>query len=909
MPDLDSQITAKIRTSPNYKALQRALTHSPFASRLIQRNPAWLDDLVQNLAIPWDRAQLDRRLESHLHGTSIELLKHQLRTIRNQVLLRTLVRDVGGLANLQEVMSTMTILADFSIQTALKNAATFVQASFGKPEESKQGKECQMAVIAMGKLGGGELNVSSDIDIFFAYPFDGNTNHSEKPISHQEYFNRVAKQFIHILDDITEDGFVFRVDTRLRPFGGSGQLVCSFDMLTNYYQTHGRDWERYALIKARIITGNSATQLLKIFKPFIYRNYLDYNAIDSLRNLKTQIMQEVKRKGMRQNVKLGAGGIREIEFIVQAFQLIRGGRQVKLQTASTLGALREIKNLALLDEEVCQELQDCYIFLRKIEHRIQYDQDRQTHTLPKEEDAQARLIQLSTDFEKVNNWQNLLEKIDKRRDFVKRHFNELLHVNAPENKTHIVWSTLLTDTDTKDRLGKLGYQSPQEIQNRLQQIRTGRRYKKLPDTSKHKFDLLAELSIENAAKTKHPDRALIRSMNLLENISGRSSYLALFIEHPQALQYVHNMVADSPFIANLLSQYPLLLDTLLDERILYQAIQKHQLEEELQYRLKNIEQYDIEMQMDLLREFKQSYIFKVAAQEINKTIPLIDISDSLSLLADVIIKFILRLAWLQMNLDYAPKFLVVAYGKLGSRELSYSSDLDIVFLFDNSDKGSMQEYIRYSQRINHWLSTYTSAGILYQTDLRLRPDGSKGLLAIPIDSFESYQNTRAWNWEHQALTKARCIAGDENLAVRFNHIRNTILSKQRDLAGLKKELLEMRARIKNSKPSSISTKNIKNMPGGIIDIEFVVQYLILAHAHDHHELLSNTGNIALLQSAVDIGIIPAVLAKQVASSYQNFRQILHDNMLLDPEIAPHSDAALILLSQPAQDLWQLIFFD
>ena len=908
MPDLDPEIYTKIQASPHSEALQLALSNSPFASRLILRNPTWLDDLVQNVAIPWDTEQLQSRLVLEIGPAphnDIDALKHQLRTIRNQVLLRTLTRDVGGLATLQEVMQTMTLLADFAIQTALHSATNWVQTSYGSPQLSEHGEECRLAIIGMGKLGGGELNVSSDIDIFFAYPFEGKTSGSEQSLSHQEYFTRIAKQFIHILDDITEDGFVFRVDTRLRPFGSSGQLVCSFDMLENYYQTHGRDWERYALMKARIITGNLEQQLLGIFKPFIYKKYLDYNAIESLRNLKTQILQEVNRKGMHQNVKLGAGGIREIEFIVQAFQLIRGGRQAHLQTASTLGALEEIKVLGLLDEQTCLKLQQSYNFLRNLEHRIQYDQDRQTHTLPSEEAAQSRLLQLCKVLMAANDWQQFLKTLDTQREIVKLHFDELLHISSSESQTKLIWSTTQADPDTLEQLTELGYLAAEKILHRLQQIRSGRRYKKLPDVSKRKFDRLAELSIKDAAKTRYPDRALMRSMDLLENISGRSIYLSLFIEHPQALQKVHQMVANSPFITKMLSQYPMLLDTLLDQRVLYEAVQQHQLENELQYRLKDIERYDVEMQMDLLREFKQSYIFKVAAQEINKTVPLTNISDALSLLADVIMKFILQLAWRQMKLGYKPSFLVIAYGKLGSQELSYGSDLDMVFLFDDNEQGSMQDYIRYSQRINHWLSTYTSAGILYQTDLRLRPDGSKGLLAIPIDSFENYQKTRAWNWEHQALTKARWIAGDELLGLRFNNIRDTVLSKKRNLDDLRKEMLSMRQRIKKTKADTVSSENIKNMAGGIIDIEFIVQYIILAHANQHQALLANHGNIALLQCAANIGIIPDALAKQTAASYQAFRQIVHNNLLLDPEIAPHTGEELEQLSRPARELWQI----
>jgi len=907
MREIEPKTLVKIQSSQQAAALQLALNNSPFAARLIQKHPLWLDDLITNIEKTWDKDQLNQLLlQSPI--INAEQLKQRLRLIRNQVMLRILVRDVGELANLQEVMSGVSLLADFCIQITLQYVTTWAEPNYGNTATSTDGQSCELAVIAMGKLGGGELNVSSDIDIFFAYPFDGETTGGDQSISHQDYFNRIAKQFIHVLHDITEDGFVFRVDTRLRPFGSSGQLVCSFDMLQHYYQNHGRDWERYALMKARIITGHAQEQLLNMFQPFIFKKYLDFNAIDALRDLKSQILQEVKRRGMQQNIKLGPGGIREIEFIVQAFQLIRGGRQIDLQTSSTLAALTEINRLQLLDQNTCDELRRAYIYLRNIEHRLQYDQDRQTHSLPNDEETKTHLLQLA----KFDTWDKFLQELNSHRDVVSAHFEKLLRSDTPTQHSHdslAVWISEELEPKLMQHLMLLGYQSPNEIHKRLQQIRNGRRYRAISDSNKRKFDQLAQLSIDQAAKTQCPDRALTRSMDLLEIICGRSNYLTLFLEHPKALQQVHNMVENSPFISKMLNQYPLLLDTLLDQRLLFQTIQHSELETELHNRLHNIERYDIELQMDLLREFKQSYIFKVAAQEINNIISLLKISDALSVLAQTILKFILDLAWQQMKLDYQPEFIVAAYGKLGSREMSYGSDLDIIFLFDDTKSGSMQDYIRYSQRINHWLSTYTSFGVLYQTDLRLRPDGSKGLMAIPIDSFESYQQNRAWVWEHQALTKARYVAGSDKLGQRFEKLRQNILIKNRDRKKLKEELLSMRTRIRKSKPSTLGFTNIKNIAGGIIDIEFMVQYLILAYSDRHSELTDNKGNIALLMSAAKLNLIPSELAEQTAQAYQAFRQITHNSLLLDQEISPTDDEELKPLSKPVQALWQILFKD
>lgn len=910
-----TQLEQALLSGPEGDTLRRLLDLCPFAHRLASRYPDWASATAGDLRQVWDRQRIEALFTAELSGVTgagiseaaIASLKQRLRWCKNRVFFGLMLRDLAGYADLAEVMAGISTLADLCIRVAVDAAAASLWQSYGGPSgHGDIGEPQQLIVIGMGKLGGAELNVSSDIDIIFVYPSDGATQGGQHSISHQEYFDRQAKRVIDLLHDLTADGYVFRVDTRLRPFGNSGPLVCHFDTLERYYQTHGRDWERYAMIKARPVCGVYLDELSAILHPFVYRKYLDYSTFESLRDLKRQIMQEVNRKNLQENVKLGAGGIREIEFITQVFQLIRGGRLRSLQTASTLKALAAIEAAELLPAPTCQELRQAYIYLRNLEHRLQYDQDAQTHNLPKDAGARQRLLALL----KIDSWEGFNHELQTVRTRVSNHFNDLLQSKQNDsNPDHIkaVWLQEDNDSTSLATLTELHYRQPEAVLSHLQQVKQGRLYRILPQTSKDKFDHLAGLIIQKACLTKHADRALLRGVALLERIGGRSSYLSLFIEHPEAMQRVLDLLAESPYIAKLLNQYPLLLDTLLDERQLHGPLLGQQLEGELHKRLHDIEDYDQELQMDLLREFKHSYTFRLAAQELNAYLPITKISDALSLLADTIIRFVLHLSWRQMKCSDPPRFLIVAYGKLGSKEFSYSSDLDMVFLYDGQEENAQQTYIRLGQRINHWLTTYTSAGVLYETDYRLRPDGSKGMLALPIDSFAEYQHQRAWIWEHQALTRARWIAGDPQLGRQFEAIRQQVLAKVRDLALLKQELLAMRQRIQSAKKLNPDELNVKHIPGGMIDIEFMVQYLILAHAHQFAELTNNTGNIALLKRCAELGLIPADLAEQSAHAYAALRQHAHNQSLRDLELTKSEIEQLQSHTVGPSQLWRYLF--
>ena len=884
--------------------LDAIIANTPFAERLCQRYPHWLQSIQADFQQSWS-AQKTRAFIMQETSEDLTQLKRELRERKNRVVLELLLRDLANDIGLDDVLLGISLVAECSLRLAWQFSADVMTQKYGSPASYLGGDEAQqLTIIGMGKLGGGELNVSSDIDLIFVYPEDGEIP-GNKPISHQEYFTQQARMIINILDEVTEDGYVFRVDTRLRPFGQSGALVCSYDTLEKYYVTHGRDWERYALIKALPICGNYHKYLWDILTPFVYRKYLDYSAIDSLRDLKQQIKREVQRRQLADNIKLGAGGIREIEFIAQAFQLIRGGRIRALRTRSTRQALNVLQEQHILPQQTCDDLLDAYEYLRNLEHRLQYDQDAQTHMLPKSEEERQRLLRRLA----ISDWDGFKSQLKQVRDRVSSHFNNLLEAKPSEeipNAVSQIWNELELEKSSADTLHNLGYKNGEKCRQHLYHIKSSRIYRNLPQTSRKRFDRLAALFILNALKTPHPDIALNRGFDLLERISARSVYLSLFIEHPDLMLNVLSLLACSPYISSLLLQQPLLLDTLLDQRQLYAEIDEHQLTQELHNRLHDIEMYDQELQMDLLREFKQSYYFRLAAQELKNFLPITQISDALSLLAKVILQFVLSLAWRQMRLPGEPRFIIVAYGKLGSLELSYSSDIDIVFLYDGEQENAQQIYMRLSQRITHWLTTYTTAGILYETDFRLRPDGNKGMLAIPIKAYHSYQKERAWVWEHQALTRARVVAGDPQLGQDFNQIRSEIICMPRDIDQLRAELVKMRERIRKAKPAKPGSFNVKHIQGGMIDIEFIVQFLILAYAHLHPELANNTGNIALLRHCALLELIPKDLAEQSGESYAAFRQFSHDQSLRDIQLDEQKKASLSNFAKAPSKLWTLV---
>jgi len=805
-------------------------------------------------------------LKSHNAGDE-SALRTALRRLRQRVMLRVLARDLGGLAGLGEVCDTMSALAEVSLAAALEVLEPALEAELGAPVAG--GRRQKLIVVGMGKLGGGELNVSSDIDLVFVYPEEGETR-GRRSVGNHEFFDRLGRKLIAALDEAADEGRVFRVDMRLRPWGEDGPLATSFDALERYFVAQGREWERCAWIKARSLSGDQADALAAIVRPFVFRKYLDYGAFAAVRELHAQIRAEVARRELSDHVKLGPGGIREIEFIAQVFQLIRGGRDASLQLRPTLGVLALLAQKGLLPPQTATELTDAYVFLRRLEHRLQYLEDAQTHRLPSG-DEDRQLIARSMGF---GSWPALDAALESHRARVSRHFEDVFSTEGtPRHALAPLWRER---GRAEGRLAELGFRNPSDTAARLEAIRAGGRYSNLPQASRERFDALAPRIIEEASRHKNPDATLARCMDLIETVSRRAAYLALLDEHPQALARLAALMSASSWAAEYLNRHPIVLDELLDARMLLAPPDWDGFARDLRRQLAQFAG-DAERQMDALREAHHGQVFRLLAQDLLGTLTVERLADHLSDLADLILQITLGLCWTQLRGRHAeePRFAIIGYGKLGGKELGYASDLDIIFLHDDQHEQAPEVYARLAQRLNHWLTARTGAGVLFETDLRLRPDGASGLMVSSIEAFRRYQRESAWVWEHQALTRARFCAGDATVGAAFEAERRAILQMKRDETKLRQEVLAMRQNLLDGHPNRSDLFDLKHDRGGMIDIEFIVQYLVLAHAHRHTELVANTGNIALLKLAAELGLIPADAAENVASAYREFRRHQH----------------------------------
>lgn len=876
---------------------------------------SWMQDdyikseLLAHYAKPFTAADM-QALFLNADITDDISLKNALRQCRKLVLSRLIFRDLNGLADLNEVMLTTSLLAEVTLQAASDYLSAWLSQGYGQPEPSliDPSKPQSLMIVGMGKLGGYELNVSSDIDLIFTYETAGYTD-GEDSISHQEYFTKLGKQLIHAIDDVTEDGFVFRVDMRLRPFGSEGALVCSFDALENYYQQYGREWERYAWIKGRVIAGNEVVE--QLLRPFIYRKYLDYGALASMRDLKKQIQDEVNKNDLHDNIKLGQGGIREIEFIAQAFQLIRGGQERTLQIRPTLAALNNLVSIGLLTQDVVDALTQAYVFLRNLEHRLQYYQDQQTHDLPKSDEAKSIIVRAMS----YESWEALQSDLSKHRDYVAQQFDAVFAFESDATEEHQVaqdvWRLSLGADAQKSHLSALGYADPDAANAQLKAFRASHRYNKLPEVSIKRLDQLMPAIITSCGEHDNANDCLLRLTDLIETICQRASYLAFFVEYPQVLDRLINMVGASPWIAKYLAQHPILLDSLTENQS-FDALQGFDLaalEAEILEKLHWLDG-DTERQMNVLREFQQQQLFALAGQDVIQHVPLQTLSDLLSQLADLILRVVMRVVWPTVKGAHcdAPKFAIIAYGKHGGRELSYLSDLDLVFVYDDSYPDAREVYSRFGMRIISWLNTLTSSGILYETDMQLRPDGNSGLLVISIEGFERYQKEKAWVWEHQALTRARFAVGDASIGQAFEKVRENILLQSRDQDDLKQNVLEMRERMKSAYRYVEGEFDLKKSLGGMIDIEFIVQYLILAHAHQHPELVANKGNITILNTCSEAGLIPASLAKATGEAYLTLRRKQHAIRLQGVADAKVPESSMLSVVDTVRALWQAVFY-
>ena len=884
-----------------------ALKFSRYAQRLIEARPELREELDRAASAPWTRESMRAFLDAR-EITDKVALRTALRRLRQRVMLRVMARDLGGLASLDEVCTSMTSLAELAVSRALGILEPALEAEFGMPGGS--GLRQNLIVVGMGKLGGGELNVSSDIDLIFVYPAEGDTG-GPRSISNHEFFTRLGKELIAMLDEVTSEGRVFRVDMRLRPWGEDGPLAMSIDALEHYLVTQGREWERYAWIKARSLTGDGAEDsgwnaqgaLASIVRPFVFRKYLDYGAVAAVRDLHAQIRAEVARRELSDHVKLGSGGIREIEFIAQAFQLIRGGRDPSLQLRPTLGVLALLAEKKLIPQEAASGLSEAYVFLRRLEHRLQYLEDDQTHSLPASAEDRA-LIALSMGF---RSWKSFSAALQAHRELVSRHFEDVFSTReAPRHALAPLWQE--EDPGALEAgLSSLGYREPGETASRLRAIRASGRYANLPQASRERFDALVPRILEQSVRHAHPDATLARCMDLIETVSRRAAYLALLDEHPEALAQVARLMSASSWAAEYLNRHPLLLDELLDARVLLSAPDWDEFGRSLRRQLIDLTG-DAERQMDILREAHHAQVFRLLAQDLSGRLTVERLADHLSGLADAMLQISLDLCWTQLGARHRaqPAFAVIGYGKLGGKELGYASDLDIIFLYDDVHEKAQQNYARLAQLLNNLLTRRTTAGVLFETDLRLRPDGDSGLMVSSIDAFRRYQRESAWAWEHQALTRARFCAGDATLGAAFEAERRAILQTPRDEAKLREEVISMRQTLLEGHPNRSEQFDLKHDRGGMIDIEFAVQYLVLAHAHRHPELTANVGNIALLKLAAGLGLIPSDAAERARSAYREFRRLQHGLRLNGAKYArvPHSEVTDAVSA--TQELWRSV---
>jgi len=899
--------------------LAGVLVSSEYVMHWCRRHPEWIAGLVESGDLT--RVYVSDEIENGLAGTLKEIsdekgLATRLRQYRQREMIRIIWRDLAGWATLEETMRDLSHLADACVDQALQLLYQWQASTFGIPSNA-QGEAQQLVVIAMGKLGAGELNLSSDIDLIFTYPKEGDTRDGPRQISNSEFFQKLGQRLIAALSQQTEDGFVFRVDMRLRPFGDSGPLVCSFAAMEEYYEIHGREWERYALIKARVMAGDlqAGNLLLQTLRPFIYRRYMDYSAYASLREMKAMIQKEVVRKGKEQNIKVGPGGIREIEFIGQVFQLIRGGREPRLQTRSILDVLHWLQQLQLLPAFVVEQLLAAYDFLRRSEHRLQAFRDEQTQVLPADELGRLRLA-FSMGYP---DWEAYIKELSHHRGRVQDHFEQVFEApqsteaGADAGHYAVLWHNRLEKEQALERLAELGLDEPELIWNKLTALRRGRAYDHLSAQGRDRMDRLMPLLIGACLTTTQPDLALLRSLDVIEAIVRRTVYLVLLIENPMALSQLVRLCAASPWITRYLSQHPLLLDELLDPRSLYAPPDKPELAAELHQRLDSLDPGDEELAMDTLRQFKHAQFLRVAAADLVGALPLMKVSDHLSWIAEVVLDRTLGLAWHHLVGKHGRPvctsngevcdtgFAVLAYGKLGGLELGYGSDLDLVFLHSGESEALETTgthpvalgvfFARLAQRMIHILSSHTSAGVLFEVDTRLRPDGASGLLVSSLAAFESYQLEKAWTWEHQALVRARVITGDPAIAQQFDAIRRQALARQRDRLALRQEVLAMREKMQASlDKGKAGLFDLKQGRGGIVDIEFMVQYGVLAFAHDYPALLDYTDNIRILERLAQAGVMRAADADFLSETYRSYRNRVHRLKLQEqPALVPETE--------------------
>ncbi|HCC5833646.1 bifunctional [glutamate--ammonia ligase]-adenylyl-L-tyrosine phosphorylase/[glutamate--ammonia-ligase] adenylyltransferase [Citrobacter farmeri] len=900
-PTVVERLPASLSETELSAQAKSVLTLSDFVQDGVIAHPHWLAELesVPPQADEWQ--QYGEWLQAALATVNDEAtLMHELRLFRRRVMVRIAWAQALSLVEDTDILQQLSHLAETLIVCARDWLYDACCREWGTPC-SQEGIPQPLLILGMGKLGGGELNFSSDIDLIFAWPEHGSTQGGRRELDNAQFFTRMGQRLIKVLDQPTQDGFVYRVDMRLRPFGDSGPLVLSFAALEDYYQEQGRDWERYAMVKARIMgdtDGRYVEELRAMLRPFVFRRYIDFSVIQSLRNMKGMIAREVRRRGLKDNIKLGAGGIREIEFIVQVFQLIRGGREPSLQSRSLLPTLSAIAALHLLPENDAEQLRQAYLFLRRLENLLQSINDEQTQTLPGDELNRARLAWGMN----ADDWQQLTETLEGHMANVRRVFNELIGDDETETQEDALseqwrelWQDALQEDDTPPVLAHLTDDDRMRVLALIADFRKELDKRTIGPRGRQVLDHLMPHLLSDVCTRQDAFLPLSRITPLLVGIVTRTTYLELLSEFPGALKHLISLCAASPMVASQLARYPLLLDELLDPNTLYQPTATDAYRDELRQYLLRVPEDDEEQQLEALRQFKQTQLLRIAAADIAGTLPVMKVSDHLTWLAEAMIDAVVQQAWLQMVARYGQPthlaeregrgFAVVGYGKLGGWELGYSSDLDLIFLHDcpidvmtdgEREIDGRQFYLRLAQRIMHLFSTRTSSGILYEVDARLRPSGAAGMLVTSTESFADYQKNEAWTWEHQALVRARVVYGDPQLTSQFDTVRRDIMTLPRDGKTLQTEVREMREKMRAHLGNKHRDRfDIKADEGGITDIEFITQYLVLRYAHDKPKLTRWSDNVRILELLAQNDIMDEQEAMALTHAYTTLRDELH----------------------------------
>jgi len=889
--------------------------HSRFAQRVHRRYAQQLGLLGPGLPTPESLLDAFAAIQHTGQDTA-----SALRILRALTLERLLCLDCEAQATLAQITQAMTDLAEFALNQALTAVLAKLDQAHGMPLTA-QGQRARLWIIGMGKLGARELNVSSDIDLIYIYDEDGDTAgdaQGRARISNQEYFAKAVKAIYSLIGDTTDYGFVFRVDLALRPNGNSGPAAVSLDALEEYLHVQGREWERFAWLKSRVVApwssvaDGSVLALRKVVMPFVFRRYLDYSVFESLRLLHRQIRDHASKRSAGRperanDVKLSRGGIREIEFIVQLLQVVRGGQFPELRTRPTLSALPRLVKANLMSAEKADALACAYEFLRRVEHRIQYLDDQQTHILPTQDTDLAWIASTLG----LDSTAQLLKQLDAHRELVAQEFDTLLGGAEPDCKG----CQSAQPADASNCIADLLPSLDEAFRQRLQAWTNHPRVNALRDESRQRLLRLLSRTAQWVSEARVTEAAAVGLVDWMEPLLRRESYLALLLERPNVHERLLKLLGAARWPARYLLLHPGVIDELAAFNMLDERFDASAFEAELEHRrsaLRAADEDDDETLLNLLRRAHHAEVFRTLARDIEGKLSVEQVADDLSALADAVLRVTTRWCWSRLKKTHRvhPQFGIIAYGKLGGKELGYGSDLDIVFVFDDDDERAPEVYANLVRKLINWLTVKTGEGDLYEIDTALRPNGNAGLLITSFASYANYQQQRgsntAWTWEHQAITRARCVLGDADLYRRFDAVRTAVLTAERDITDLRVQIVAMRERVTSAKVVKAERFDIKYSTGGMMDAEFVMQFLVLAYSRTHAELLANAGNIALLERAEVLGLLPAGVGHQAASAYRTLRQVQHRARLNEASALFAADE-LATERQAIRSLWQTVF--